>query len=415
MEFILVIAIWWLFWWGIGHGITAIKKGTKGVIKTVKDGGDIVENVKNQFREMGAFEMKVEPIKVDISDRKADAYDVYIRGHFKLGYTTDISIATSLFDYTDEKFDAIISSIEGFREKNTDGYQSVVDLKGVTPNQGYLDWISVARFFPEITVGTKKGKRKIRVYARVIPTKSLSTINYGLMPTDSEVFSAAFKDVEVNLKEKGWRESIEEREEAKAIIIKLAVAVASEDGEMNAQEGKAIQAWIKQEISYAVDSRKEYIKNFLNSALKEAYKLETEKNNPQEPLIKRLKEINIGSINQSSMKLLMDVIGADNEITKSEMKLINSIGKELEINVKDIQAMTDKAFLEMKGGSELNETMDSMIVINPEWTKAEIKDYLNKEFTKWNGRIQALEDEEKKNKAQAMLDAIAKARKKYAK
>ena len=199
------------------------------------------------------------------------------------------------------------------------------------------------------------------------------------------------------------------------IIIKLAVAVASEDGEMNAQEGKAIQAWIKQEISYAVDSRKEYIKNFLNSALKEAYKLETEKNNPQEPLIKRLKEINIGSINQSSMKLLMDVIGADNEITKSEMKLINSIGKELGINVKDIQAMTDKAFLEMKGGSELDETMDSMIVINPEWTKAEIKDYLNKEFTKWNGRIQALEDEEEKNKAQAMLDAIAKARKKYAK
>ena len=115
------------------------------------------------------------------------------------------------------------------------------------------------------------------------------------------------------------------------------------------------------------------------------------------------------------MKLLMDVIGADNEITKSEMKLINSIGKELGINVKDIQAMTDKAFLEMKGGSELDETMDSMIVINPEWTKAEIKDYLNKEFTKWNGRIQALEDEEEKNKAQAMLDAIAKARKKYAK
>jgi hypothetical protein len=140
-----------------------------------------------------------------------------------------------------------------------------------------------------------------------------------------------------------------------------------------------------------------------------------DKYNRLSALIKRLKEINIGSINQSSMKLLMDVIGADNEITKSEMKLINSIGKELGINVKDIQAMTDKAFLEMKGGSELDETMDSMIVINPEWTKAEIKDYLNKEFTKWNGRIQALEDEEEKNKAQAMLDAIAKARKKYAK
>ena len=43
----------------------------------------------------------------------------------------------------------------------------------------------------------------------------------------------------------------------------------------------------------------------------------------------------------------------------------------------------------------------------------EAKKLLNDEFKKWNGRIQALEDGDEKDKAQNMLNIIADARKKY--
>ncbi len=69
----------------------------------------------------------------------------------------------------------------------------------------------------------------------------------------------------------------------------------------------------------------------------------------------------------------------------------------------------------MKTDLETSSSLEIMLGIDEGWTKEEILVHLNKEFAKWNGRIQALENEDEKNKAQKMLDAIAKARKKYGK
>ena len=147
--------------------------------------------------------------------------------------------------------------------------------------------------------------------------------------------------------------------------------------------------------------------------MKESFKDVELKKLKKLPLISRLKEINIGYMNQSLLELLVKVIGADSEITKVAMKAINQVASELNINLNDLKAMTDKAFLEMSDMSMPDETMESLLGINASWTKEQIKTHLNKEFAKWNGRIQALENEEEKNKAQKMLDAIASARKKY--
>lgn len=413
MELIFTILFLCVIIFGFERTFRGISQTTKATFKTMTEGGDILTNIKEEFREMGFFELQTISKKVKIGERNVNAIEVQVRGLINATRTTELSIVTSLFDYTDEKYEAVLSAIEAFREKNTDGYQNVVNIATISPNMGYKNWITVATIYPEIIVGTKAGKRKIRVFARAIPTKELPKINYGLHADGTEIFVTAYKDIELSLIEKGWKESEQERDEARSIIVKLSVAIASEDGEINAAEGKAIQTWIKQEINFVSDGKKEYLKGLLNSAFKDSFKEATLKKLKKAPLIDRLKEINIGYMNQSLIELLVKVIGADNEITKSEMKSINQIASELNIDLKALKSMTDKAFLEMSDTSSPDETMESILGINPSWTKEQIKLHLNKEFAKWNGRIQALENEEEKNKAQKMLDAIANAKKKY--
>jgi uncharacterized tellurite resistance protein B-like protein len=413
MDLILTILFLCVLIFGFERTFRGIKQTTKATLKTFTEGGDIVSNIKEEFRDIGLFEVQTNNIKVKIGDRNVDAIEVQIRGLINATRTTEMTFVTSLFDYSEEKYEAVLSSIEVFRESATDGYQNVVNVPSISPNMGYKNWITVATIYPEILVGTKKGKRKIRIFVRAIPSKELTKINYGLHDEGTEIFVSVLKDIDLVLIEKGWRESELERDEARSIIVKLAVAIASEDGKMNPSEGKAIQAWIKQEISYVGEQKKEFLKNLLNTSLKESFKDAELKKLKKLPLISRLKEINIGYMNQSLLELLVKVIGADSEITKAEMKAINQVASELNINLNDLKAMTDKAFLEMSDMSMPDETMESLLGINASWTKEQIKTHLNKEFAKWNGRIQALENEEEKNKAQKMLDAIASARKKY--
>ena len=63
--------------------------------------------------------------------------------------------------------------------------------------------------------------------------------------------------------------------------------------------------------------------------------------------------------------------------------------------------------------SRTDESLEGLLGINESWSKDEVNAHLRREFAKWNGRIQSLEDEDEKLKAQMMLDAISAARKKY--
>lgn len=75
--------------------------------------------------------------------------------------------------------------------------------------------------------------------------------------------------------------------------------------------------------------------------------------------------------------------------------------------------MSGKAFLEMGSVPQSENELEALLGIDPEWDSSKIVAHLRGEFSKWNGRIQALEDHAEKEKAQKMIDAIAAARQKY--
>lgn len=408
---IIFVIVIWIF--GFGAVFRAISSGTKATLKTFTKGGNLVDNLKDEYREMGAFEAIVLPTQVEISEKMVDAFEVKVRGLINATVTSELVLVTSIFDNTDGELLAVISSLDFFQEKHTDGFQNVVEAGTIRPNEGYRNWIKVATLYPETLTGTHRGKRKIKVFVTAMPPDQVSLITWGRTQKDMTIFSTAKAEVEIELNEKGWIESQEERDLAKQLMLKIAVSVACADGDMNPSEGKAIQSWIKSQLRGVSDFKLEQVKFELNGALKEAF---TESQNgelDQEALVLKLKALDLHSLNQGLLEFLVAVIGADDEITQDEMSIIKTIGEQLGVDYDDIKAMSDKAFLEMSSIPRSENDLEALLGIDPVWDSSKILAHLRSEFSKWNGRIQALEDEEEKEKAQKMLDAIATARQKY--
>ena len=413
MDFIIVIFILAIWIFGIGAVWRAISSGTKAAVTTLTKGGNIVDNIKEEYRGIGQFEINVTPTQVEIGEKTVDAFDVKVRGLIEAPYTSDLALVTSVFDSTSGDLRAVISSLDFFQEKATEGFQNVVEAGQIRPNEGYRNWVKVATLYPETLTGTHKGKRTLTIRVRAMPSDQIPLIEWGWGEKGMITFSSATHEVEIELNEKGWIEAQEERSLAKQLMVKIAVSVASADGEMNAAEGKIIQSWIKDQLRGLSESNSEKVKSELNAALKEAFIEAQNGELNQEKLVLKLKDLELHSINQTLLEFLVTVIGADNEIIQDEMAIIKKIGLELSVDYDDIKAMSDKAFLEMGSVPETANELEALLGIDASWDSPKVLAHLRSEFSKWNGRIQALEDEEEKDKAQKMLDAIAVARQKY--
>ena len=413
MELIFIILIFAIWIFGFSGVFNALKSTTKATVKTISEGSNLLDNLKEEYREMGLFEVQIVPTTVEIGGKLIDAFDVKVRGLIDAKYKSQLKFVTSLFDCTDGEYRAVISSLDFMQEEMTSGFQNVMDVREIAPNQGYKNWVKVATLFPETLTGTYKGKRTIRAHVRAIPPDQLPLINWGLADKDMIIFSQASADVVLDLTEKGWLESQEERGLARQLMVKIAVSVACADGEMNAAEGKVIQSWIKEQLQSVTENQVERVKGELNFAFKEAFSDSQAGLMDQDLLVMKLKQLDFHSMNQNLLEFLVAVIGADDEITKDEMANINIIGEQLGVDYNDIKAMSDKAFLDKDTSLEADDDLEGILGIDPTWDNPKIIYHLRMEFSKWNGRMQALEDDAEKDKAQKMLDAITNARQKY--
>jgi len=413
MEFLFLLLFIAVMIFGVGGVLRAGASTTKAVFKTVSSGGNIIDNFKEEIREMGPLEAQIVPAKITLGDKLVDVYEVKVRGLLKAPYACDLVLVTSIFDFTSQKSEAILSSLDFFQENQTEGFQNIVEIGRILPNQGYKNWVKVATLFPETLTATRSGDRIVRVLVRAMPKTEVSKIEYGLHEEGTTIFSTAAISRSINFQEKGWLETIEQREEARTLMVKVAVSVASHEGSMNPSEGKVIQQWIKKHLESIRESDVDRIKAKLNEALKGAFADVERGVLDRDELISRLKAIDIKSLNRSLLEFLVDVISADGEITAGEMALVRSISEKLGFDYDEVKAMSEKAFLSMDVIPSVDESLEGLLGIDPSWSKEQILSHLRREFSKWNGRIQALEDPTEKDKAQKMLDAIAAARKKY--
>ena len=113
-------------------------------------------------------------------------------------------------------------------------------------------------------------------------------------------------------------------------------------------------------------------------------------------------------------------MAADGVIATNEIQIIRKIAGALELDFDEVEKIRDPRVI----GLDINLSQQSpnlsqqspieeMLGIDPEWDVGRIKKHLRTELQKWNNRLSVLDEGNKRDNAQRMIELIADARKKY--
>ena len=239
-------------------------------------------------------------------------------------------------------------------------------------------------------------------------------INHGFHQEHSGLLWQDSLPLSWEFDEKGYSEAAEHRDEALAIALKIGVAVAMADGNLDEKEGLTLQQWVRRAIEPFSTDKKFELKEIYNGAMKEAYADALKNELNLSALTSRLNEIGEKTTKYEAIELCFDVMSADGVADKEEMRVIQKVSEALELDIKEIEKMRDKKIINLNTSISDHASIEELTGIEDDWTKEQTKKHLRLEFQKWNNRINTLPEGEERDNAQRMLDLIAEARKKYA-
>ena len=81
--------------------------------------------------------------------------------------------------------------------------------------------------------------------------------------------------------------------------------------------------------------------------------------------------------------------------------------------MEEVERRKDAVTLNLEVNESDEDDLETFVGLKEEWSISQKKLHLSKEFQKWNNRMNALDSGVEREKAQQILDAIAKLRKKY--
>ena len=404
--------------WLIRVVLGAILGAGRAGIDTVTKGGNFADHWKRNTMGMGAFEMRLREVEPS-GENPHKLIEIEGRGLIPVARRTSISFVTSLFDVTDPaSVRPIVSKVEDFAEPDSIAFQFAMQPAVVQPSQGFGEWSRVGIVVPFFIEPPVSGKRKIAVALRLIDSAQAPKIVAGFVdPGEHGVIAMYEQQFDWSFTERGYEEARELTLKQKPLFVRLAMAVAAADGSFDNTEIKTISDWIARQLTMLQGDERENLKRDCNDALRAAY---AEGNNGTislSAICDAILEISEPSDRYEAIELTLDVMAADGVADAEEMKTIRQIAKVLEIDYDELQRMKDERLVKLPtsvSDNESSETLESLLGIEPEWSKEKVRSFLTSEFKKWNARLNNLTDHKERENVQARLDMISEARKKYA-
>lgn len=412
MESIFILLLlafgWTIFKLLIGAGA----KTAKAAAKATFGNGTFSENLDLEFKGIGPMTMRL----VEGNSDKVAFREVQVKGLFPITSSKNLRFVTSIFD--DEEGNdlaPIVCYLDEFQEEHSVCYQTSVDIGRCEPNSGYIKWVKVGVVLPEIMQGPHSGLRKLRVLLRLVDINDPPLIENGFHTKGnaSGIIWSQSDNFTWNMTEKGYVEIDSAAHEAKSLTVKIAVAIAMADGNLDDAEGMVLKEWILKAIAPYTDSKREELKALYNSAMKDAHTEILSGELLLSELVSRLNDVGSKKAKYETMELCYDVMVADGVADAVETKKINLIADGLELEIEELEKLRDKKLVAFAGSAQHNSSIEDMVGIDSGWTDSQIKKHLRTEFNKWNNRINTLTDEAEIQSAQRMLDMISEAHKKY--
>ena len=196
--------------------------------------------------------------------------------------------------------------------------------------------------------------------------------------------------------------------------IKLAAAIACSDGKLSRKEGNVIKDYASKIVDIQIERHKDKTKKSLNKAIEEGLSYETVSKSTISTLCRYIKNVD-GYYNDKMqvLELCLDVMAADDVADKHELELIEKISKSIGIEYEEFVKVREKRMIGLKTMSSDNdldniESLERTLGVKSDWSKAKKIDYCKKEFREWNSRLGALNDKQKQENAQTILDSVGK-------
>jgi len=383
-----------------GVGAKAVGAGAK----TLMEGGSFADHYSNKLQ------FKVEKLPKD-EDSIYETFGVFSKGNPNITLDHPAMLIFKLFDKTTSL--PIVSTFEMTSEESSRVFEHAVSI-GNMQDKYWPDWARVSALIPESLIGPHKGNRTLQLQCFLWYEHLKPEFERGYLPEDTtggiNVFTHEFN---LNLTNPGYLEVDDERLEVQVASIKLAISIAMADGTLDKSEGTEIKNWVKGIVDSAGESQRSKIKETLNNALEEAYNEVKSSPINIEQVCADIKDIGSAADKFDLIELCLDVMAADGEADKEELKQIEQISKLVGIDYDEISKMKDQRLIKLDPTSSSNSGLEEKLDIDPEWDNEKINKHILSLYGKWNGRLNSLSEGIERENAQKMLDLIAEARKKY--
>ena len=339
---------------------------------------------------------------------------IMYRGKIPADRSMNVGISISAFDATegDEKLALIFALMEQQQEEDNICFSVLRELGAVNVGDTFTDWVELGVVAPSFIQPPKSGQRKIKLVVRLFNSDDPPTVRYGYADGGEKIFAKPLEFDHV-FTEKGYEEAAKDREEAQTLSLKIGVAVAMADGNLDDSEGQILKDWIVKEISVFSDKKSDKLKKLFNETLKDAFAEAKSGDLALSPLVERLSEIGEKKTKYDAISLAFDVMAADGVADPEEMSVIRNVAKSLDLDMEEIEKMREDFTLNLSSNLSSGDDLEAFVGIEEGWSDEQKKKHLRSEFQKWSNRLNSLPEGEERESAQTMLDNIASLRKKY--
>jgi len=368
------------------------------------------------FLKDAIFGKRMDAIKVRVVEKYLEGGQVYLevqcKGLLPVYSTINAGFMISVL-VEDNKGDLVpvLAPIDGFQEPESSAFQDLTGIGEVSDGQGFLEWIRIGAVPLELLQPAFGGDKEVNVVTRLVDMDSLPNIRLGFgkgsLWSNIQKYKYTFKD-------KGYQEEAENRDEARALSLEIGMAVAMADGELHDNEGEVLKEWVKKMIAPFSDERKRELKKIYNTAMKDSYKLAESGDLIWSNICVRLNKIGEEAQKYEAVELAHQVMAADGEFHKEEMKVIHKVAEALGIDADELEKIRDQHIVTLDTTGAIGDLdIESLLNINASWSNDKILLHLRQEYQKWNNRLNTLPEGDQRDNAQRMLDLIAEVRKKY--
>ena len=326
-----------------GTIIRAILRTMGAAAKSAVGKGSFSDNMDLAFKGMQPLEIRFKDGHLGDDEDSLVTKEIEGRGLFPLSKATRIGFVTSVFDETGEEWEPVLSAIEVFQEPTNNVYQNVMEVGQVAPNQGFVSWGRLGIVLPDILQPPYGGNRQMVALLRMIDLDNEPSIHFGRHEKDDPglLWTGVLK-FEYNFLDKGYSEAAEHRDEARAIALKIGIAVAMADGSLDTSEGECLKEWIIRTIDTFTDDKQAELKRLYNDAMREAYAQATKGNLSLSALTARLNEIGEKKLKYDAIELCFDVMAADGVADARELKTIRQVADALGLDLEEIENFATK-------------------------------------------------------------------------